>query len=168
MRTKELKLSQALTVTSPIALADFLQELLPGIKVLANKKTISISTQVEGKLVLLADHSHLTGIFQNLLDNAIKYNKKNGSINIQAHRNADGDAAVSVSDTGIGISAKDIPLIFQQFHRAQSVRERRITGAGQGLYIVKSMVYKNGGRIWVESAQNKGSVFHFTLPLESK
>jgi PAS domain S-box-containing protein len=164
----ELESGKMKPATSAIVLADFLKECLPGITALAKKKMVSISAQVDGKLVLRADRSHLIGIFQNLLDNAIKYNKKNGSIKIQARRNADGDAEMSVSDTGIGISAKDMPLIFQQFHRAQSVRGLGIAGTGQGLYIVKSLVERNGGRIWVESAEDKGTAFHFTLPLESE
>ncbi|NNN04812.1 MAG: ATP-binding protein, partial [Elusimicrobia bacterium] len=149
-----------------IRIADFLKEFLPGIAGLAKKKSISIAAQVDPRLTLLADRSHLTGIFQNLLDNAIKYNKKNGSIQIKAGRNAHGDAEVSVRDTGIGIPAVDLPLLFHQFHRAVNARELRITGTGLGLYIIKTMVDSNGGRIWAENAANEGAIFHFTLPSE--
>ena len=151
---------------SSIALAAFLEEFLPKIAALAKKKTVTISTQVDPELVLLVDRSHLTSIFQDLLDNAIKYNKKNGSIKIRARLNADGDAEVSVRDTGIGIPAADLPLIFQRFHRAANVRERYIEGAGLGLYIIKTMLDSNGGRIWVENAKDEGVVVHFTLPSE--
>ncbi|NNN06531.1 MAG: response regulator, partial [Elusimicrobia bacterium] len=160
----ELESGKVKPATSAIRLADFLKELLPGITVLAKKKMVSISTQVDPGLVLLADRTHLTGIFQNLLDNAVKYNKKNGSIKIQARRSADGDVEVSVRDTGMGISAAELPFLFQQFHRAQNARALRITGTGLGLYIVKTMVDNNGGRIRAESAKDKGTVFHFTLP----
>jgi PAS domain S-box-containing protein len=162
----ELESGECKPVTSAIALADFLKASLSGISMLAEKKTISISIQVDPRLVLLADRSHLTSIFQNLLDNAIKYNKKNGSIEIKAHRNDNGEAQVSVRDTGIGISAAELPLIFQQFHRTARVRELGITGTGLCLYIVKTMVDSNGGRIWVESGKDEGTVFHFTLPSE--
>lgn len=160
----ELESGKLKPATTPIPLAGFLEELLPGIAAAARKKSVSISTQVEPGLVLFADRFHLAGIFQDLLDNAIKYNKKNGKVTIQARRNADGDASVSVRDTGIGIPAADLPLIFQRFHRAANARERSIEGAGLGLYIIKAMVDGNGGRIWAESAGDGGSVFHFTLP----
>jgi PAS domain S-box-containing protein len=162
----ELESGHCRPVPSAIPLAPFLKDILPGIKMLAKKKTVSISTLLEPGLVLRADRSHLTGIFQNLLDNAIKYNKKRGSIEIKARRNADGDAEVTVRDTGIGIPPADLPLIFQQFHRAPSVRELCIKGTGLGLYIIKTMVDSNGGRIWAANAEDEGTVFHFTLPLE--
>jgi PAS domain S-box-containing protein len=155
-------------VTSSIRLTDLFRELLPGILMLAEKKRISITTQIEGKLIVRVDRSHLIGILQNLLDNAIKYNKNSGSIAILARRSDNGDVEISVRDTGIGISAEELPRIFQQFQRAQSVRELSIAGAGLGLYIVKNMVNMNGGRIWAESGEGKGTTFHFTLPLEGE
>ena len=162
----ELESGTSKPVPSSIPLAAFLKEFLPGITGLAKKKSVSISTKVVPGLVLLADRSHLTGIFQNLLDNAIKYNKKNGSIKIMARRNANGYAEVSVRDTGIGIPAAELPLVFHQFHRAVNARELRIAGTGLGLYIIKTMVDSNGGRIWVENAKDEGAIFTFTLPSE--
>ena len=162
----ELESGKCKPVTSSIPLAVFLKEMLPSIGVLARKKTVSISAKIDPKLTVLADRSHLTGIFQNLLDNAIKYNKKNGRIAISAIRNHAGEAEVSVRDTGIGIPAADFPLIFQQFHRAPSVRELCIKGTGLGLYIIKTMVDSNEGRIWAENAPDEGTIFSFTLPLD--
>ena len=83
-----------------------------------------------------------------------------------ARRNADGDAEVSVHNTGIGIPAAELPLIFQQFHRTATAREHYIKGTGLGLYITKTLVDNNGGRIWAENAEGVGTVFHFTLPSE--
>lgn len=160
----ELESGKCKPVVGPISLADFLKEFLPGIRMLAKRKTVSISTQVDPGLVLLADRLHLSGIFQNLLDNAIKYNKKNGSVEIKARKNAEGYIEVRVRDTGIGIPEADLPLIFQQFHRAPSVRELCIKGTGLGLYIIKTMVDSNGGRIWAESDGTEGTVFTLLLP----
>lgn len=162
----ELESGKAKPEASAVDLAHLLGELLPPIMMLAKKKTVSIKSKVPAGLVVRADRSHLTGVFQNLLDNAIKYNKKNGSVEITARR--DGNVAeVSVRDTGIGIPPADLPLIFQQFHRAPSVRELQIKGTGLGLYIIKTMVDSNGGRIWAEAApDDDGTVFRFTVPLE--
>ncbi|MDD5304951.1 MAG: ATP-binding protein, partial [Elusimicrobia bacterium] len=151
---------------SAIELAGFLEEFLPDIAALAKKKTVTIAAQIEPGLVLQADRFHLASVFQDLLDNAIKYNKKNGKVTITARRNADGDAEVSVQDTGIGIPEEDLPLIFQRFHRAANARERYLEGAGLGLYIVKAMLDGYGGRIWAENAKNEGAVFRFILPSE--
>jgi signal transduction histidine kinase len=163
----ELESGKCKPVPSSIPLTGFLKEILPGIKVLAKKKTVSISTRIDPGLILLADRAHLTGIFQNLLDNAIKYNKKNGAIEITARRNDGGEIEISVRDTGIGIPAADLPLIFQQFHRSPSVRELCIKGTGLGLYIIKTMVDSNGGRIWAENVKDEGTIFSFTLPSEA-
>ncbi|MBI4376292.1 MAG: sensor histidine kinase, partial [Elusimicrobia bacterium] len=64
----------------------------------------------------MADPAHLHQVLQNLLDNAIKYNRKGGSVRIHGRRLPDGFALVSISDTGIGIYEEDLPLLFQQFH----------------------------------------------------
>ena len=160
----ELESGKCKPVPSAVALGDFLKEFLPAINVLARKKTISISVKLEPGLTVVVDRSHLAGIFQNLLDNAIKYNKKNGSIHVSARANGRGSVEVLVRDSGIGIPAADLPLIFQQFHRSPGVRELCIKGTGLGLYIIKTMVDSNGGRIWAENAPDEGTIFHLQLP----
>ncbi len=160
----ELESGKCKPVPSSIPLAPFVKDLLPGLTVLAKKKSIKLTAHIEPGLVLLADRSHLSAIFNNLIDNAIKYNVKNGTIDVTARRENGGGVLVSVRDTGIGIPAADLPLIFQQFHRAPSVRELCIKGTGLGLYIIKTMVDSNGGRIWAENAEGEGTVFRFVLP----
>lgn len=71
-----------------------------------------------------------------------------------------------MGERAIGIPAADLPLIFLQFHRAVNARELGIKGTGLGLHIIKTMVVSNGGRIWVENAEEEGTVFRFTLPSE--
>ncbi len=160
----ELESGKLKPVASVVVLDEVLDEVVPALRMLAKKRSIKISTRLEPNLTLCADRSHVTGIFQNLLDNAIKYNRKNGEIEITAERDGDGGVLVSVRDTGIGIPAADLPLVFQQFHRSASVRELCIKGTGLGLYIIKSMVGSNGGRIWAEKAPEEGTVFRFVLP----
>jgi len=71
---------------------------------------------------------------------------------------------VSVTDTGIGIPAADLPYVFDKFYRVKSKATRDIEGTGLGLAITRSVVEAHGGRIWVESEEGKGSTFTFTLP----
>jgi signal transduction histidine kinase len=78
----------------------------------------------------------------------------------------DGEAFVDVTDQGIGIPASDLPQIFERFHRASNVDDRRFAGMGLGLFICKGIVEQHGGRIWVESRVGTGSTFHVVLPIE--
>jgi len=102
-------------------------------------------------------------IISNLVDNALKFTKK-GRITIDTEVK-DQEMFVKVSDTGVGISKKNQSKIFDKFFQVDSSRTRAAGGVGIGLYLVKNMVEKQGGKIWVESEIGKGTSFYFTLPL---
>ncbi|MEK7593150.1 MAG: ATP-binding protein [Patescibacteria group bacterium] len=105
----------------------------------------------------------------NLLDNAIRYNVKNGEITVSVEKLKDKPyAQVSVKDTGIGISKEDVKKIFIKFFRAENAIKALPNGSGLGIYIVKNIIKRHGGDIWVESELNRGSVFYFTLPTDPK
>jgi len=99
-----------------------------------------------------------------LLQNALKYTPYEGTVTLSltAH---DGNALISVCDTGIGIAPEDLPHIFERFYRADPARSRDRGGSGLGLAIVKSIVEEHGGSIQVERMPGKGSAFHMKLPL---
>jgi len=99
-----------------------------------------------------------------LMDNAAKYTPRGGSIRVVLSRN-DGSVIASVSDTGIGIGAEDIPRVFDRFWRADKARSREQGGAGLGLSIAKWIVDMHGGFISVESEPGKGSAFAIRLPV---
>jgi two-component system phosphate regulon sensor histidine kinase PhoR len=101
------------------------------------------------------------------LDNAIKYTPAGGKIAICSQL-SEGLAQVSITDTGIGIPASDLPLIFDRFYRVEKARSRSAGGTGLGLAIVKFIVEALGGRIWAQSKVNSGTTFTFTLPLAEK
>ena len=147
-----------------IALRDFVDRFVESIAPLAARRDVHIDIEIDPELRAVADPHHATRILQNLIDNAIKYNVRGGTVRVEAR--AEGrHARLSVRDTGIGIAAHDLPLIFQQFHRTEGAKATAVGGNGLGLYIIKSIVESNGGQIWVESELGKGSTFHFTLPL---
>jgi len=102
-------------------------------------------------------------IISNLVDNALKFTKK-GRITIDTEVK-DQEMFVKVSDTGVGISKENQSKIFDKFFQVDSSRTRAAGGMGIGLYLVKNMVEKQGGKIWVESEIGKGTSFYFTLPL---
>jgi signal transduction histidine kinase len=127
------------------------------------------STTTRHRLVLDApehlngmwDGERLAQVLANLISNAIKYAPAGGEIRVTV-REAAGEAVVSVSDQGLGLSPEQIKRLFQPFTRLYSGRE--IKGTGLGLYICKAIVEAHGGRISVESAPGRGSTFTVALP----
>ena len=109
-----------------------------------------------------ADGNRLQRVFVNLISNALKHTK-NGTVLIKAEA---GDEAVTVTvkDTGCGISPEDLPHIWERYYKGKHSE----TGTGLGLFIVRFIVESHGGTISVESEQDKGSAFTFTLPLAVK
>lgn len=107
-----------------------------------------------------ADRDRILQVLSNLIGNAIKFTPAGGSISIRVER-ADEGVRFSVSDTGPGISAEDLPHLFQPFWQAQ---RGSVDGAGLGLVIARGIVEAHGGTIRAESAPGKGSTFSFTIP----
>ena len=110
-----------------------------------------------------ADANMVRQVLSNLLDNAIKYTAPSGSVEVSA-RMANGNAVVTVADTGQGIPREHVPHVFERFYKVE--RARREGGTGLGLAIVKHIVQAHGGDVFVESQEGTGSTFVFTLPLE--
>jgi two-component system phosphate regulon sensor histidine kinase PhoR len=159
------------------------RESVNAIKNLAAGKSIEIIEDIPDDLPrIYADYHRLDQVFTNILDNAIKYTPANGQVTIEA-RSVDfpsingrsipipqfiptpGFVEVSISDTGIGISPEDQERIFDRFEQI-SVSYK--TGVGLGLSIVKKIIERHYGEIWVESKVGKGSKFMFILPVDRK
>ena len=133
----------------------------------AKQRNVKISTaEVTDDIPnIYADRNMVLRILDNLISNAIKYNKEGGEVFVSV-RKKDGFIEVSISDTGIGISPEDLSKIFERGLRGGNVQG--IEGTGIGLWSVKEAVEALGGTIWVESEMGKGSKFTFTLPIERK
>lgn len=110
------------------------------------------------------DEERIIQILGNLISNAWQYTPAGGRVTIRA-KIADSFVQVDVSDTGIGISEKDLGHIFERFYRADQVGGQTASGIGLGLSIAKRLVELLGGKIWVKSRVDRGSTFSFTLPL---
>jgi PAS domain S-box-containing protein len=109
------------------------------------------------------DPERLQEVLSNLVSNAIKYSPEGGTIWVGGRIDQTG-VTVYVADQGIGIPAEEQARIFDRFHRVESGLHRRTEGTGLGLYLVKAIIEAHGGRVWVESAPGRGSIFMFTLP----
>ena len=115
-------------------------------------------------IITTVDEENLRHIVINLIDNAIKYNKPNGSIHISCCKNED-KIVLKVKDSGIGIAKDALDKIFEPFYRVESHRSRETGGTGLGLALVKKLVEKQGGTIKVESKLKEGTLFSIELPM---
>ena len=109
------------------------------------------------------DQDKITQVLDNIINNAIKYSPDGGRIIVRLMETHT-DIIVSVSDEGLGISRKDIPHLFDRFYRVDKARSRAMGGSGLGLAIAQEVIQLHGGKIWVNSIENKGSTFFVSLP----
>ncbi|NMB57663.1 MAG: HAMP domain-containing protein [Chloroflexi bacterium] len=107
---------------------------------------------------IYVDEARMMQVLDNLITNALRYTPENGQI-VLGGRLVNGKVELSVEDNGCGIAAKDLPLIFDRFHRADKSRHTDEGESGLGLAIVKALVESQGGTVWAESEVGKGSVF---------
>lgn len=106
-------------------------------------------------------------VLEVLVDNAIKYNVKNGEVRIRIEPIDDKPfVMISVEDTGIGISPEDLQRLFTKFFRSRQALKDQTSGIGLGLYLAKNIIERHGGRIWARSALKRGSLFTFSLPTD--
>jgi signal transduction histidine kinase len=131
----------------------------------ANAKEIKLIWKATDKLPhVLIDSYRIRQVLNNLLQNAIAHTGNGGRIEVTGEQGAE-EIAISVTDNGEGISAEDLPNIFERFYRVDKSRTRSTGGSGLGLTIAKRFVEAHGGEISVESEPGKGSTFTFTLPI---
>lgn len=155
------RVSKLVEQRSRVDLSKLISDVLEELQFSVREKKAEIHVQENLPKVLGVD-THLRIVFRNLISNALKFsNKPVPQIHIQAQVEHDA-VAVSVRDNGIGIDPAYFDKIFMIFQRLHKKEEYE--GAGAGLTIVKKIVEANGGRIWVESKLNEGSIFYFTIP----
>ena len=128
-----------------------------------DKKNIKIENMIDEKITIRADDLRIKEVFNNLFTNAVRYTPNgHGVITIDAEEDRD-YVTISVRDTGIGLTEKQLGHIFDEFYKADESRHD-LGGSGLGLSICKRIIEKHGGKIWVESpGPRKGSTFYFTL-----
>jgi two-component system, OmpR family, sensor kinase len=113
--------------------------------------------------IVHGDARRLRQVIENLIDNAVKYAPSGTRVTVSVNGTSDG-AEVSVADNGPGIAPEEVPGLFQKFSRLAAARRSGVHGTGLGLYICRSIVEAHGGRISVDTAPGKGSVFRVMLP----
>lgn len=132
-------------------------------EILGQDKNQTITLNADEKLNLRGNSSELHSLFANLINNAVRYTPKNGTINI-AWKKVNDEAVFSVSDNGPGIAAHHIPHLTERFYRTDIDRSRETGGTGLGLAIVKYAAERHDGRLKIESTLGKGSTFSCIFP----
>ncbi len=163
LELSRIESGQAPIHRNPIRPLDLLNLPFERMRVQGERAGLAMSIDCPPDLPLVsADAERIQLVVVNLLHNAIKFTPPGGKITLEARQ--DGSMIIiCISDTGVGIPARDLPRIFERFYKAD--RARSSGGTGLGLSIARHIVEAHGGRIWVESVQTQGSQFFFSLPL---
>jgi len=149
---------------SAVALQPLIQDILDCLEACLHERKLQIRSEVPTDLPpVTANDECLRMVFMNLISNAIKYNRENGSIKISSQEILH-EIRISVSDTGIGIPEEQLPHIFDEFHRVKTDSTRNIPGSGLGLAICKKIVTELGGDIRLTSTLNQGTTATVILP----
>ncbi len=139
------------------------EKVVGDLKARAEAKAMKLSNEAPA-LRVRADADRLEQVLGNLVDNAIKYGRREGTVRIGARVADAGEVEVVVEDDGPGIPPEALERVFERFYRVDKARSREQGGTGLGLSIVKHIVQSHGGRVWVKSEAGQGARFYFTLP----
>jgi signal transduction histidine kinase len=147
------------------SLSDLISDTLESFTQLAKQRDIALAGNVDADVdPVRMDTQAIGRVLNNLIGNALRHTPVQGKVSVQVHRTGKG-VEVTVSDTGEGIRAEDLPHVFERFFRGDASRSRnRGTGAGLGLAIARSIVQAHGGDITVESRAGRGTRFTFLIP----
>lgn len=140
------------------------QEALDDAALLARARGVALVNEIPTGLAARADPDRLRQVFANLIDNAIKYGRANGTVTVRGRAASGVQVELAVRDDGPGIPAEAIARVFERFYRADKARSREQGGTGLGLAIVKNVVQAHGGDVRVESAPGQGAEFCIVLP----
>ena len=162
----ELELSDDSVHKTEFDLKEIIDEISLGFgRALADKKQMLTVSSQGGDLTIRADHDKIEQVFVNLIDNAVKYTKESGCIELSLVE-LDREVCVTVQDNGIGIPREHRERIFERFYRVDKARSRDLGGTGLGLSIAKHIVLAHNGKISIESEFNKGTKISVILPKE--
>ncbi len=148
-------------------LAELVSSTAEQMQLLADEKKLAIEIDANTVVTVEGDQTRLKQVVVNLLDNAIKYTPRGGSVSIQVFSFGN-KATLEIQDNGEGIPQDALPHVFERFYRADKVHSREAGGAGLGLSIVRSIVLAHGGTVELQSTAGKGTTCKVELPLATK
>ena len=148
------------------SLRNTINSVIDGARSRAQDRSVSLGCNIEPTVdKIYGSQFSIEETIANLLFNAIKYTPENGTVQLNARENGV-NVLVEIADTGIGIPKNELASVFDEFFRATNARKAEKDGTGLGLSIAKQIIERHNGQINVESVENKGTRFWFTLPKE--
>ncbi|MFA5879112.1 MAG: ATP-binding protein [Candidatus Margulisiibacteriota bacterium] len=157
-------------ITTEVNINEIFTEIYNNFSSLMKEKTIEFTLTLNPKIEkIVVDRDKLIQIITNLISNAYKFTPEGGNISVKVdyHEENDDVIKVSVQDSGIGISKKNQVRLFQKFTQVDTSLTRKVEGTGLGLVISKELIELHGGKIWLDSEENKGTTFSFILPIKN-
>jgi two-component system phosphate regulon sensor histidine kinase PhoR len=166
-----VELNEHLHPQTPVDLVPVVRQVVDGLQMLARERGVEIGiTNGVGPLVVAGDRDELIRVYENLIENALKYGASGKRVEIRLSRaeNADGgEAIVAVRDFGPGIPAEHLPRLTERFYRVDVGLSRAEGGTGLGLSLVKHILNRHRGRLVIDSVQGEGATFTARLPLST-
>jgi signal transduction histidine kinase len=164
LRTGRMGASRKLNITR-IDLSQVIEESLERARALYRLPPEALTYRPDGATTIMGDADEVRAAVSNLIDNAVKYSGSNVRVSVETEKIADGFVVLRVKDEGPGIPKTELKQIFKRFHRVPGSLATRVKGTGLGLYIVRSVAKRHGGRAWAESeGPGRGSTFVLQLP----
>jgi len=158
------RLDQASTEETVTSISELVRGAIEEARAHADGKHLTVDSAITEGIEVPGRPGDLALLTRNLLDNAIRYTPEGGRVSINLQRQ-NGKALLSVTDSGIGIPAKDLPRIFERFYRVDRARARETGGTGLGLSIVRHIAESHGGSVTADSELGRGSTFTVSLPV---
>ncbi len=162
----KIKLEKKTEKFQKVKVGEIAQNAIEAINPYAIQKDVQISLHNDQDIEINIDPGDLEIIFNNLISNAVKYNKENGKVNVSIEKD-DNILIIKIQDTGIGLSEDEINKLFDEFFRVKNEQTKHITGSGLGLPIVRKVLDLYHGDIHVESKLGEGSTFTVVIPFEA-
>jgi len=159
----ELESTARTDQTQPVSVRSALESALRTVESAARLRGVRLLCANLPDIAVMGQQLRLEQVFVNLLDNAVKFNRPNGEVQVEMRRK-NGVVNVKIADTGIGIPSEDLPRIFERFYRVDKARSRALGGTGLGLSIVKHAIEQMGGTIHVDSRLGEGTEFSIDIP----
>jgi signal transduction histidine kinase/FixJ family two-component response regulator len=148
-----------------VCLKTIVDENIENQEVFASNKNVTIQSEVDGKIFILTDKNMVNTVLRNLISNALKFSYRKGVVLVKAVTDQN-KVTISVKDFGTGIPKDEIDKLFRIDSKHSTPGTENEQGTGLGLKLSKEFVVMQGGTIWVESEENKGSTFSFTIPIK--
>lgn len=166
-----IELNAHLRPGTPVELSSIVRQVVDGLQTLARDRGVTVDIAAAGEVRVLGDHDELVRIFENLVENALKYGAAGRRVDIRiepgASAEGEAEAQVSVRDYGPGIAPEHLPRLTERFYRVDVTESRAQGGTGLGLALVKHILNRHRGRLTIDSAPGAGATFTVHLPTMS-